>query len=247
MKRVVSLAVALVVGAVAFVDQGGDSEDLIGWRPVPEWGNQQDPTAAPTGKAATALEEMVVKGSAPMTGYDRDEKFGPAWSDDVTVPAGRDGCDTRNGILKSTLAEVVIEPGTNGCVVASGVLEEDPYSGTTIRYDGGGEELNLEHVVALGDAWRTGAQQLSAQQRKNLANDPLNLIPVDASLNMSKGDANIATWQPSNKSYRCDYAARQIAVKTKYDLWVVPAEKQAMTTVLSSCPGQTLPTAQEQK
>lgn len=246
MKQVVSVAVALIVGAVAFFGQGGDGEDLIDWGSVIGGESQQGPVAVPTGKAATALEELVVKGPAPMTGYDRDE-FGPAWSDDVTVRLGRDGCDTRNGVLKESLSDVVIEPGTNGCVVTSGVLEKDPYSGKTIVYDGGGEELHLEHIVALGAAWRTGAQQMSAQQRQNLANDPLNLMPVDASLNMSKGDANIATWQPPNKSYRCDYATRQIAVKAKYDLWVVPAEKQTMATILSACPGQALPTPQEQK
>lgn len=247
MKQVVGAGVAVIVGAIAFLGRGGGSEDLIDWGSAIAGKSQQGPAATPAGKAATALEELVVKGPAPMTGYDRDEKFGPAWSDDVTVPGGRDGCDSRNGVLKNTLAEVVIEPGTNGCVVTSGVLEEGPYSGKSIRYDGGGEELHAEHIVALGDAWRTGAQQLSAQQRQNLANDPLNLMPVDASLNMSKGDANIATWQPPNKSYRCDYAARQIAVKAKYDLWVVPAEKQTMATILSACPGQALPTPQEQK
>lgn len=251
MKQVAGAASALALGGMLILSPAGTVDDLADR--LSGLGEESDQQAAvePTGKAASVLDELTVKGSAPMTGYDRDEKFGPAWSDDVTVPGGHDGCDARNGVLKKTLAEVVIEPGTNGCVVTSGVLEEDPYSGKAIVYDGGGEELHLEHIVALGDAWRTGAQQLSAQQRQNLANDPLNLTPVDASLNMSKGDANIATWQPPNKSYRCEYAARQIAVKAKYDLWVVPPEKQTMTTILSDCPGQPLPTtpshAQEQK
>src|SRR5699024_8095132 len=124
-----------------------------------------------SGQAATALTRLPVKGPAPMTGYDRTEKFGPAWSDDVSVTGGHNGCDTRNDVYKATLEKVTIEPGTEGCVVESGTLKNDPYSGQRIDYDGGGEELQLEHIVALGDAWRTGAQQLSAQQRRNLAND----------------------------------------------------------------------------
>lgn len=178
-----------------------------------------------------------------MTGYDREGgTFGPDYNDDVDVALGRNGCDTRNDLLALRLEKVQIKPGTNDCVVASGVLE-DPYGGEKLSYEsGGGSDIQLEHVVALGDAWRTGAQQLSQQERNNLANDPLNLLMVKGSLNMAKRDSNIATWQPPNKAFGCDYAARQVAVKTKYDLWVVAAEKETLATVLDRCPGQKLPT-----
>lgn len=236
---VTTLAVAAAISAaLTYGSQGtGLSLDPSGGDAHAESTAQQDPT----GQAAQELDRLKVKGPAPMTGYDRDE-FGDDWSDDVTVRHGHDGCDTRNNLLQEQLDDVTLKPGTNDCVVTAGTLTTDPYSGKTIHYDGGGEEIQMDHVVALGDAWKTGAQQLDTDTRRDLANDPLNLLAADASLNQSKGDANIAAWQPPNKAFRCDYAARQIAVKSKYDLWVAPPEKKTLTTVLSSCPDQQLPT-----
>ena len=86
----------------------------------------------------------------------------------------------------------------------------------------------------------TGAQQLSAEQRAELANDPNNLMMVNPSLNRQKGDAGFATWLPPNKEFRCSYAARQIRVKTQYHLWVTAPEKAAMERVLATCPGEPL-------
>ena len=73
------------------------------------------------------------------------------------------------------------------------------------------------------------------------ANDPLELLAVDARANRAKGDGDAATWLPPNKSFRCSYVARQVAVKTKYRLWVTQAEKNAIGRVLATCPGQKLP------
>lgn len=237
--------IALAAAAVALLTYGGwmgsgmgpgSSEDDSTTR-AESTPSQQDPT----GQAAQELNRLKVKGPTPMTDYDREGLFGPDYNDDVDVPLGRNGCDTRNDVLALRLDQVKIKPGTNDCVVTSGRLD-DPYSGKSIDYKAGdGSDIHLEHVVSLGDAWRTGARHLSQQERTNLANDPLNLLMAKGSLNTAKGDANIATWQPPNKSFRCDYAARQIAVKSKYDLWVVPAEKRTLTQVLSSCPDQQLP------
>jgi hypothetical protein len=96
-------------------------------------------------------------------------------------------------------------------------------------------------VVALSDAWQKGAQQLTVEQRYQLANDPLNLLAVDGQANNNKSDADAATWLPPNKNYRCQYIARQIAVKQKYTLWVTTAEHDAMLRVLQGCPDQVLP------
>ena len=182
-----------------------------------------------------ALERLPVKGRAPMTGYDRD-RFGPAWLD-----ADRNGCDTRNDVLAAHLTHVVLEPGTHDCVVTSGDLD-DPYTGSTIHFvRGDGTLVDIDHVVALGNAWATGAFREPIRQRAALANDPLNLLPVDASANRQKGDGDAATWLPTNKVYRCRYVARQVAVKTKYDLWVTPPERAAIERVLDACPGQRLP------
>jgi len=101
---------------------------------------------------------------------------------------------------------------------------------------GGASEVDIDHVVALGDSWQTGAAAWPIRKRLALANDPLNLLAIDASANRQKGDANAASWLPPNKAYRCAYVARQVAVKARYQLWVIPAERDAMRRVLSTCP-----------
>jgi hypothetical protein len=129
------------------------------------------------------------------------------------------------------------------CQVTSGVLN-DPYTGKTIKFARGSSSsaaVQIDHVVALSDAWQKGAQQLTRQQREDLANDPLELLAVDGPANQQKSDGDAATWLPSNKPFRCQYVARQVAVKKKYSLWVTQAEKEAIVRILTACPGQTLP------
>ena len=187
-------------------------------------------------KAIDAAENLVVKGRAPKTGYARRE-FGPAWTD-----VDKNGCDTRNDILRRDLTQVVFKPGTKDCVVLSGVLI-DKYSGETINFVRGNSTSSLvqiDHVVALSDAWKKGAFLLTLQERTAFANDPLNLLAVKGSLNSQKGDGDAATWLPPQKSYRCEYISRQIAVKKKYHLWVTVAERGAFVRVLQTCPNQEL-------
>ena len=188
--------------------------------------------------ALTELAALPVKGRAPKTGYTR-EQFGPAWTDDVTVADGHNGCDTRNDILRRDLTGITFKPGTGDCAVLIGTLH-DPYTGHIIDFRrgvGSSNAVQIDHVVALSDAWQTGAQQLSADQRQNFANDPLNLQAVDGPTNESKGDGDAATWLPPNKAYRCTYVGRQVAVKSKYHLWVTPAEHDAIARILDGCGG----------
>src|SRR3954447_7350470 len=192
--------------------------------------------AAPT-TALAALAAIGVKGRAPRTGYDRDQ-FGAGW-----VDVDRNGCDTRNDILARDLTGETFKPGTRNCVVLTGTLA-DPYSARTIAFQRGqttSDDVQIDHVVALSDAWQKGAQQWDAARRTQFANDPLNLLAVDGPLNMQKGDGDAATWLPPNRSYRCDYVARQVAVKATYQLWMTQAERNAIATLLSSCPNQMLP------
>ena len=185
-------------------------------------------------KAIDAVENLVVKGRAPKTGYARSE-FGPTWAD-----VDKNGCDTRNDILRRDLTQVVFKPGTKDCVVLSGVLI-DKYSGETINFERGNSTSSLvqiDHVVALSDAWQKGAFLLTLQERTAFANDPLNLLAVKGSLNSQKGDGDAATWLPPQKSYRCEYISRQIAVKKKYRLWVTAAERSAILKVLRTCENQ---------
>ena len=183
--------------------------------------------------ASAALEMLPVKGRAPKTGYKRAQ-FGDGW-------AKLGNCDTRNLILQRDLKNVVLED--DKCKVRTGALN-DPYTGKAIAFARGASTsaaVQIDHVVALSNAWQTGAQQLSAERRVQLANDPLELLAVDGPANQQKGDGDAATWLPSNKPFRCQYIARQIAVKRKYALWVTEPEKAAMARVLSSCPEQIMP------
>src|SRR5829696_4219945 len=185
-----------------------------------------------------ATEAAVdAKGRAPRTGYDR-AAFGAPWAD-----TDHNGCDTRNDILARDLGGETFKPGTHDCVVLTGTLA-DPYSARTIpfqRGQGTSHDVQIDHVVALSDAWQKGAQGLDAARRTAFANDPLNLLAVDGPLNMQKGDGDAASWLPPDRSYRCAYVARQVAVKATYDLWMTQAEKNAIATILSSCPNEPLP------
>ncbi len=196
-----------------------------------------DPAAvgAADGPAELALlDALPIKGRAPKTGYSR-ALFGQAWSDDVTVPGGHNGCDTRNDILRRDLVDIEIRPGTTDCVVASGVLN-DPYTGTAIAFQRGrgtSQAVQIDHVVALSDAWQKGAQGWDELTRRNFANDPLNLQATSGPINEAKGDGDAATWLPPNKSYRCAYVSRIVAVKSGYGLWVTQAEHDAIERILT--------------
>lgn len=190
------------------------------------------------GQSATVvLDTLQVKGRAPKTGYKRTQ-FGKAWAD-----VDHNGCDTRNDILNRDLSGVKHKLGTHDCVVKSGTLQ-DPYTGKTITFKRGQKTstaVQIDHVVALSDAWQKGAQKLSKTTRTELANDPYNLLAVQGRANQQKSDGDAATWLPSNKAFRCEYVARQIGVKHKYSLWVTSSEKAAMNRVLASCLAQTIP------
>lgn len=195
-----------------------------------------NPDAAVT-HALAQLAKLPVKGRAPKTGYDRRKQFGVSWTDDVPVQFGHNGCDTRNDILRRDLHGITLKPNTHGCVVLTGVLA-DPYTGARINFQRGvgtSNAIQIDHVVALSDAWQKGAQQLSAQQRQDLANDPRNLLAVQGRANEQKRDGDAATWLPKNKAYRCTYVSKQVAVKSDYHLWVTKAEKEAIERVLSKC------------
>ena len=196
--------------------------------------SQQSGSNSGSGEVARdALAALPTKGRAPKTGYKRSQ-FGDGWA-----KAG--GCDTRNVILRRDLTNAVL--GDDNCKVQAGALS-DPYTGQRIAFKRGANSsgaVQIDHVVALSNAWQTGAQQLSSEQRISLANDPLELLAVDGPANQQKGDGDAATWLPSNKPFRCQYIARQIAVKKKYSLWVTPPERTAMERILASCPEQRLP------
>jgi len=175
----------------------------------------------------STLNSLEVKGRAPKTGYSRAQF--PHWSD-----LDRNGCDARNDILKRDLTDVIFKAGTRDCKVISGVLL-DPFSNKVLAFTSVKSAVDIDHLVALSNAWQTGAAYFDRSKRSQIANDPLNLLAVDARLNRQKGDGDAATWLPPHKPFRCEYVSRQVAVKAKYSLWVTAAEKDAITRVLNQC------------
>ncbi len=203
--------------------------------PTPSPSTPADPVeaaiqAAQPGSALALVGTLTVQGRGPMTGYSRAE-FGAAWTD-----TDRNGCDQRNDTLRRDLRAVTLKAGTNGCAVMTGTLQ-DPYTATTLSYSrtAGTSPIQIDHVVALADAWVKGAARWPSSERTAFANDTLNLVAVSASANESKGSGDTATWLPPATGYRCAYVARQVAVKARYRLAVTPAERAAMVRVLTTC------------
>jgi hypothetical protein len=192
-------------------------------------GAPPDASRAAAALARTRLAALPVKGKAPATGYDREGDFGTAWLD-----VDRNGCDTRDDVLARDLTAITRQ---GRCRVLTGTLVS-PYTGGTVHFVRGNRTstlVQIDHLVALENAWRTGAQQLTQTEREALANDPENLFAVDGRSNAQKRSGDAATWLPADKGFRCTYVEHQVSVKTKYRLWVAPAEHDAMAGILSSC------------
>ncbi|MCV2392719.1 HNH endonuclease family protein [Actinotalea sp. M2MS4P-6] len=210
MRRWVPVLVLLAIAAV-----------LLLW---PRSGATYAVPAAELDAARSGLAALPVVDRGPYEEYDRSE-FGDGWAE------GADGCTTRDEVLRRDLTGVTLD----GCRVMSGTLL-DPYGGDPVQFDRSRPaEVQIDHVVALADAWRSGASSWSDAQRVEFANDPLNLLAVDGDLNQEKGSGNAATWLPPDESYRCPYAIRQIAVKQRYGLWVTHAERDALARQLRGC------------
>ena len=179
--------------------------------------------------AVDVLEELEMKGRAPKKGYERSQFY-----EDWPLV---DGCSLRQRIIRRELGDSAV---LNGCNVIAGEYDE-PYTGEYMVFTEKSQisaKIQIDHVVALSDAWQKGAQQLSAEDRYEMATDPLNLLAVDGETNKNKSDGDAATWLPPNKKFRCQYVARQVSVKFKYGLWVTQAEKEAILRILENCPNE---------
>ena len=228
--RIIKVLLVLIIAAIGIYQTSLKPTD-------PTDSSTQSLPSVVQSPASEALMALEIKGRAPKTGYSRAQ-FGDGWPN-------TDGCDTRNRILARDLSNATYVPTLElvVCKVASGTLN-DPYTGKIIQFVRGeltSDDVQIDHVIALSDAWQKGAQLLTPEERVKLANDPLELLAVDGAANQQKSDGDAATWLPPNKSYRCSYVARQIAVKKKYKLWVTRSEYDTMANVLNTCPQQTLP------
>ncbi len=223
-RRLLSVVFALGVVAVWLLVNPASYEQIF--MPVENTGVE---TTEDSGRLATeVLEELEVKGRAPKTGYSR-EQFYDGW------PIV-DGCSLRQKILKREFGDTAI---LEGCNVVAGEFDE-PYTGEYRVFNNREEvsQIQIDHVVALSDAWQKGAQYKTYEVRNQIATDPLNLLAVDGPANEQKSDGDAATWLPKNKKFRCQYVARQVSVKYKYGLWVTKAEKEAIMRILENCPNE---------
>jgi hypothetical protein len=216
----------------------------VGWLYVRDVRSRQPAAVPPAGSAApgnpaydTARRQLA---ELPVKGWDRTQdfnraRFGEPWSDDVNVEFGHNACNTRDDILRRDLVDLRVRPGT--CFAQSGVLH-DPYTGQTIAFVRGPDSsgaVQIDHMVSLADAWYKGARSWDDQRRRDFANDPRNLLAVGAQVNFDKAFRDAAAWLPPNSAFRCEFVARQVAVKTDYRLWVSGREKDAMRRVLRDC------------
>lgn len=175
------------------------------------------------------LDKLTVNDNpTPPEKYNRVEQFGPAWKD-----VDHNGCDTRNDILARDLT---VQEMRNSCVITAGQLA-DPYSGERIDFrKKDASKVQIDHVVALENAWQSGAYKLTQEDREALANDPDNLLAVNGHDNMAKGSKSADQWMPPNSAYACAYASKQVQIKSRYALTVTTPEKQALADALATCP-----------
>lgn len=247
-KRTLLPALTLVLAGLWWAEQSLAEQPTA----APSSSSSTAPPTAPgvgwTGHTAEGLDELlaqvqVIDDRPDVAGYDRDcgsESacvFGPAWTDDHSGLGGRNGCDTRNDVLRSALEDLEVRPGTNDCVIVGGTLG-DPYTGQLITFvKSRASEVQIDHLYPLAAAWDMGAAQWTAERRIEFANDQeLNLLAVDGSANASKGDRTPGEWMPVARASACEYLARYLQVAATYDLPITRADAVAVTAGRSTCP-----------
>ncbi|WP_202980881.1 HNH endonuclease family protein [Microbacterium lushaniae] len=206
---------------------------------APLWFADSAPGAAP---APVASSRDVEHARAALTGLETvsgqsiaryyRESFGTAWHD-----LDRNGCDTRNDVLRRDLHDTVLKDGTNGCKVLAGVLV-DPYTGERVEFVSGTDTsvlVQIDHLVPLAWAWRHGAEFWSDQERLAFANDPDNLRATAGAVNQSKGDSGPEEWLPPSEAAHCVYVSDYVAVLDEWDLGVTGEERTALERVLARC------------
>ena len=206
----------LIYGVTHSSDVGKPVGDMVG-------------TSVVSDGTLSDLDNLTVNDTpTPPEKYNRVEQFGPAWKD-----VDHNGCDTRNDILARDL---IVRGMRNSCVVIAGQLA-DPYSGKWIDFSKKeASKVQIDHVVALENAWQSGAYKLTQEDREALANDPNNLLAVNGHDNMAKGSKSADQWMPPNSAYACAYASKQVQIKNRYALTVTTPEKQALADALATCP-----------
>ncbi len=206
-------ASAIVAALIGFASLVGVSSSALA-----------DPPPPPSESTARSeLAALTVGTPHSMDGYSRD-----AFDIWASQP---DGCTTRQDVLARD-GDGVVE-GSDGCQPSSGSWYS-AYDDTNVTVVA---SATIDHVVPLADAWRTGADQWTAAQRKAFGNDltDAQLIIASSSSNSSKGDKDPSEWKPPNQAYWCTYGEQYVSVKSKFDLLVTSAEKDALGELLDAC------------
>lgn len=199
-------------------------------------GSKAGLAATPSGeyaKARSLINSVSTANMSSRTDYTRSS-YGPAWTDVIapSIPFARNGCDTRNDILRRDLTEVTVRAGTKNCIIETGKLAE-PYTGATMNFTKAqANKIHIDHVVPLSYSWKMGAANWTDAKRRDFANDPLNLLAVSGTANLSKGDKGPGSWMPTNVNVRCSYSVRFAQAAKKYQLKVRPVDK---TVMINSC------------
>jgi len=182
-------------------------------------------------RALSMLGELPVAPPGSMAGYSRD-RF-PHWASDAERYGWKEpdgSCDVRDAALIRDGEGVQID---EDCSITAGTWL-DPYTGKTLTDS---SEIDIDHVVPLANAWRSGANsaEWSTADREAYANDPEALLSTDAGANRTKGDKGPEAWKPPNRDYWCEYARRWIWIKSDWNLSVNPAEKSSLRQMLGTC------------
>lgn len=218
----VVVVLGLYFGVVSLEDILGDS---------PDSGGSNSTGTIPAGDPSEAGEVLATLSVAPsgsMSGYSR-EAF-DHWSDALEngwdVPS--ESCDARDAALIRDGENVIVG---DSCSIDSGTWV-DPYAGET---NTDSSDVDIDHIVPLANAWRSGAADWDEAERERFANAPDNLLAADAGENRSKGDRGPEAWRPPDESAWCDYAIRWTQVKSEYELSVNPDEKTSLEEMLGTC------------
>jgi hypothetical protein len=172
--------------------------------------------------AQSQLNGLTVATEGSSSGYSRD--LFPHW---ITISGA---CNTRETVLKRDGSNVVVN---SSCASTSGSWYS-PYDGATWT---NAADVDIDHIVPLSEAWRSGASSWTTSRRQSFANDLSHpqLIAVTDNVNQSKGDQDPSTWQPSRTAYRCTYAKMWISSKSFWGLRLQSSEKSALQTMLNTC------------
>jgi len=192
-----------------------------------------DPTAGPTtgnGGATAVNAAEAVKDLAALSQRSGDSLAGYSRAKFHIWASQGGGCDTRDVVLKRDGKDV---KATSDCKITSGTWHS-PYNGKDYSEP---LQMDIDHIVPLANAWRSGADAWTDDQRKAFANDLTRpqLLAVDSSDNRSKGDQDPSQWKPPSRDYWCTYAKKWITVKAYYKLTVTSAERSALTDMLDTC------------